>query len=265
MIPFSRKSVLYFEAVLNESLTKLIEGEKMDKLRQYAPVLHTGYGAHYTEENMRDFIEWIDAQFYAGFSAEGKSNPRTNDIDLWTEGFIRGIAYAAAESAKRGLELWLFDEWGYPTGTAGGKTLEGNTRWRSKKLHLAMDLPLEKGQELDLPAPPRFLSASVWKTGRDIFGAPLEDPKPLFPAEGRIRYEAREKRERLCVATWEFDNFRTVGIFIPDPEDDKRQRDPRYKRGDPEKPGYGLVQDQSRLRPQVPPLRPSGAGERRPA
>jgi hypothetical protein len=194
----------------------------MDKLRQYAPILHTGYGAHYTEENMRDFIEWIDAQFYSGFSAEGKSNPRTNDIDGWAEGFIRGIAYAAAESAKRGLDVWLFDEWGFPTGTAGGKTLEANPRWRSKKLHLAMDLPLEKGQQVDLPVPARFLSAAVWKTGRDIFGAPLGDGKPLSPVEGRIRYEAAEKRERLCVATWEFDNFRTVGIFIPDPEDDKQ-------------------------------------------
>jgi hypothetical protein len=194
----------------------------MDKLRQYAPVLHTGYGAHYTEKHMRDFVEWIDAQYYSGFSAEGKSKSRTNDIDGWVEGFIRGIAYAADELAKRGLCLWLFDEWGYPTGTAGGKTLEAGTRWRSKKLHLAMDLPLEKGQCLDLPVPSRFLSAAVWKTGRDIFGTPLAEARPLSPVEGRIRYEAREKRERLCVVTWEFDNFRTVGIFIPDPEDDKQ-------------------------------------------
>jgi hypothetical protein len=194
----------------------------MDMLRQYAPVLHTGYGAHYTEKHMRDFVEWIDGQYYSGFSAEGKSDPRTNDIDGWTEGFIRGIACAAAESAKRGLDVWLFDEWGYPTGTAGGKTLEANPQWRSKKLHLVMDLPLEKGGRVDLPVPPHFLSAAVWKTGRDIFGAPLADPEPLSPVEGRIRYEAREKRERLCVVTWEFDNFRTVGIFIPDPEDDKQ-------------------------------------------
>jgi hypothetical protein len=194
----------------------------MDELRQYAPILHTGYGAHYTEKQMIDFIEWIDKQGYAGFSAEGKSNPRTNDIDGWVEGFIRGIGYAAAESAKRGLAVWLFDEWGYPTGTAGGKTLEGNPQWRSKKLHLAMDLPLEKGQQVDLPAPPHFLSAAVWKTGRDSFGAPLGDAEPLSPEGGRLRYEAKEKRERLCVVTWEFDNFRTVGIFIPDPEDDRQ-------------------------------------------
>ncbi|GHV50505.1 hypothetical protein AGMMS49579_04210 [Spirochaetia bacterium] len=194
----------------------------MDDLRKYAPVLHTGFGDNYTEAQMNAFIEWCYDRGFSGFSAEGKSNPRTNDIDGWVQGFIRGLAYAAAACEKKGMDLWIFDEWGYPTGTAGGKTLENNTRWRSKKLHLAMDIPLEQGQEVELSAPAHFLAAAAWKTGRDIFGAPLSEDTLLIPADGKIRYRASAKRERLCVVAWEYDCFRTVGVFVPDPEDDRQ-------------------------------------------
>jgi hypothetical protein len=151
---------------------------------------------------------------------EGKADPRTRDIDGWLAGFFRGLRYAAEEAEKNGLELWLFDEWGYPTGTAAGKAMAGHTEWRSKKLHIAMDLPLEQGQRVSLEVPPHFLCASVWKVGRDIFSAPLGEAETLTPVEGRLTYTARHKRERLCVVTWEYDCFRTVGVFEPDPEED---------------------------------------------
>lgn len=194
----------------------------MDKLQKFSPILHTGFAENYTKEQMREFTDWCLELGYSGFSVEGKATEKTNDIDKWLEGFLRGVCYASEEAAKKDLEVWLFDEWGYPTGTAAGKTLQGNVQWRSKKLHLIYDIPLEAGQSVDLSLPKHFLAAASWHVGRDIFGGALEAPCAVMPIDGRIKYTAAAKRERLCVVSWEYDCFRTVGVFIPDPEEDKQ-------------------------------------------
>ena len=187
----------------------------------YAPILHTGYADTYTEDDIKSFIHWLKEQGFSGFSIEGKSYAPNNDIENWLKGFIRGIEIAAEEAGKAGLEIWLFDEWGYPTGTAGGNTLKDNTRWRSKKLHLALDIHLEQGQKTEFTVPKNFLSAAVWPVGRNVFGRALKDGTNLYPDEnGKISYTAIDKRERLCVASWEYDDFRTVGVFVPDEEND---------------------------------------------
>ena len=194
----------------------------MDKLKQLAPLLHTGFAETYTREQMQAFAQWCHDQGYAGFSVEGKANVRTNAIDDWLKGFQQGLLYAVEEAEKRGLEVWLFDEWGYPTGTAAGKALENKTEWRSKKLHLMCDLPLEAGQQVEMRTPPHFLSAAAWPVGRDIFSSPLSAPVPVPDQNGWLRYTATHKRERLCLVTWEYDCFRTVGVFKPDPEEDSQ-------------------------------------------
>ena len=38
----------------------------------------------------------------------------------------------------RGLAVWLYDEKGYPSGTAGGKTLEGHPEWRARAYLVAV-------------------------------------------------------------------------------------------------------------------------------
>lgn len=192
----------------------------MDSTQKYAPLLHTAFDTGYTREEMRAFIEWIDARGFSGFSAEGKASPPTRDIDGWIEGFIRGMGYAVEEAEKKGMDAWLFDEWGYPTGTAAGKTMAQHPQWRSKRLYLAMDIMLEAGQTVDVSVPPGFLSAAAWHIGRDAFGQPLsKEDTALTPEDGRLRHTAVHRRERVCVACWSYDNMRTVGIFVPDPED----------------------------------------------
>ena len=193
----------------------------MDPVNRYAPILHTGFADTYTEEEIKSFIQWLKKQGFSGFSTEGKSYSPTDDIENWLKGFINGIAMAAKEAERDRLDIWLFDEWGYPTGTAGGNTLKGKTEWRSKKLHLALDLHLEEGQTTEFTVPKNFLSASVWPVGRNLFGRALKEGINLYPNEnGKISYTANAKRERLCVASWTYDDFRTVGVFIPDEEND---------------------------------------------
>ena len=133
----------------------------MDEIRKYAPILHTGFAENYTPEQMANFVRLLDERGYSGFSAEGKSSKGpTEDIDGWIDGYMNGVEYACRESEARGLDVWIFDEWGYPTGTAAGKVMAEHPEWRSKALHCAIDMIVEEGQTVSVTAPPHLLAAA---------------------------------------------------------------------------------------------------------
>ena len=60
-------------------------------------------------------IEWANA---AGFGGAACSCAWTKNY-LRDEGDWKGFASFARQSNKAGLSLWLYDEYGYPSGTAG--------------------------------------------------------------------------------------------------------------------------------------------------
>lgn len=192
----------------------------MELKRQYAPILHTGFGETYTEESMREFVRTLDELGYSGFSAEGKSAAPTADIDGWIEGYMKGLRYACQESEKRDTDVWIFDEWGYPTGTAAGKTMAGHPEWRSKKLHCAFDIIVPKGETVTVTAPKNLLAAAAWHVNRNIFASPIGGYEVVPVIDGKLTYTASHRRCRFVGATWEFDNTRTVGVFVHDQEDD---------------------------------------------
>lgn len=194
----------------------------MKELRRYSPIMHTGFANTYTREKMKDFVRWVHDLGFSGFSMEGKSYPPTKDVDGWIESFINCVRMAVEEAEQVGVDAWLFDEWGYPTACAAGKTLVGHTEWRSKLLHVSSDLPLEKGQNIELIVPNHFISAAVWPVGRDIFGPATGPFRTLEPVGGKIIYCAECKRERLVLVTWEYDCFRVRSVFVPDEEDDSQ-------------------------------------------
>lgn len=192
----------------------------MELKRKYAPILHTGFGETYDEAAMRLFVRTLDELGYAGFSAEGKSAAPTTDIDGWIEGYMNGLKYACAESEARGTDVWIFDEWGYPTGTAAGKTMAGHPEWRSKKLHCAVDIIVEEGETVSITAPKNLLAAAAWHVNRNIFASPAGGYEVIPVVDGKLTYTASHRRCRFVAATWEFDNTRTVGVFVHDSEDD---------------------------------------------
>lgn len=183
----------------------------------YAPILHTGYYDHYSEETVASFAKWCAEQGYAGFSMEGKSKVRVTDIDSWIERYMNTTSMGVRLAEENGIDAWLFDEWGYPTGTAAGKTMKDHPEYQSKTLHISTDLVLKAGQTVSVPVPEHFVAASVWPTGRFGAGAPLagKTPVPLYPQDGFITYTASAV-ERLVIVSWEFDSTRTVGIFLTD-------------------------------------------------
>ncbi len=192
----------------------------MDIKRKYAPILHTGFGNTYDRESMELFVRTLDGLGYSGFSAEGKSNMPTTDIDGWIDGYMNGLKYASEESEKRGTDVWIFDEWGYPTGTAAGKTMAGHPEWRSKKLHCAFDMIVEEGETVSVSAPKHFLAAAAWHVNRNIFASPVGGYEAIPVIDGKLTYTATHRRCRFVCASWEYDNTRTVGVFVHDQEDD---------------------------------------------
>ncbi len=191
--------------------------------RRYAPILHTGFSENYTEEQMESFVRLVDERGYSGFSVEGKSasGPVPKDkIGDWIDGYMRGLGYACREAEARGLDVYIFDEWGYPTGTAAGLSMRGRPDLRSKKLHLSLDMIIEEGQTVSVTAPAHLLAAAAWHVGRNVFAGPAGGYEAVPVRDGRLEYTAHHKRCRLAAVSWEYDTTRTVGVFASDPEDD---------------------------------------------
>ncbi len=193
----------------------------METERKYAPILHTGFSENYTDAEMKEFARLLDLRGYSGFSAEGKSSSGpVDDVDGWVDGYMNGLRAACRECAARGLDVWIFDEWGYPTGTAAGRTMAGHPEWRSKALHCALDMIVEEGETVTVTAPAHLLSAAAWHVGKNVFAGPAGGYEVIPVVDGKLTYTASHRRCRLAAATWEYDTTRTVGVFRPDPEDD---------------------------------------------
>lgn len=63
--------------------------------------------------------------------------------------FVRGVKRAK----ELGMALWLYDERGYPSGTAGGLTLKDHPEWEARGL-LCLDKDVKGGEEVNLEVPP---------------------------------------------------------------------------------------------------------------
>lgn len=77
------------------------------------------------------------------------------------QAFVRGVKRAK----ELGMALWLYDERGYPSGTAGGLTLQDHPEWEAKGL-LCLDREVKKGEKVSLEIPPgKFVGAWVFPLG----------------------------------------------------------------------------------------------------
>ncbi|MBP6963691.1 MAG: hypothetical protein KBC96_04705 [Armatimonadetes bacterium] len=75
-------------------------------------------------------------------------------------GYLRDEAgwdqYTAAVKAckERGLNVWIYDEWGYPSGRAGGHVLEGHPEYEAQGLFYdSTDVPIKKAQPFEWRVP----------------------------------------------------------------------------------------------------------------
>jgi hypothetical protein len=73
------------------------------------------------EATIRKVIGEVADAGNTGFVWESRPHPDYLGKKWWTD-----LAIAIDEAKQRGLEVWIFDEWMYPSGIAGGKVVAGN-------------------------------------------------------------------------------------------------------------------------------------------
>ena len=123
---------------------------------------------HRFPESETEQQELIDRLLLQGFGGLA--------VNAWGEGYlrvtenIRSLGAFLERARAAGLSLWLYDEWGYPSGTAGGMTLEGHPEW---EVHgLCVRSVVANGEVRITPPPGEWVAAFAYPTNRPGPGAP---------------------------------------------------------------------------------------------
>ena len=115
--------------------------------------------------------------------------------------YLDVVEFALSKAEEKGLEVWIFDDWLFPSGFGGG-AVTSDVSYRAKTLKLVVNLLLEPGECFHMALPERFVVASV--VAADKYGNPIgKSQQPLEPRQRRIQYQADRERERLLIVCWQ--------------------------------------------------------------
>ncbi len=185
----------------------------------YAPIIYSGFRNETSEEDIYKYIDFCSKQGYSGICIEGKSRSPVEDVSAWAKRFRLLVRKTIEYARKRDIDIWLVNDWGYPSGTAAGMVISENEDFRSKNLHLYADIILFPGQEISITVDnTHFVSAAAWEIGRfGDFAAHACEFEPVHPSpDGVISYKNSKTCKRLAVVTWEYNSSATHGIFQND-------------------------------------------------
>ena len=129
-------------------------------------------------------LQTLAAQGFGGFAGNVAFNGYVDDETKWPA-FLRGVRMAKAA----GMSLWLYDECGYPSGSARDLTLRGHSEWAARGLLVAetnacggaVSLTLPPGKLVLAAALPRRNGAVVLGEAKDLTSA---------VADGKLTWQA---------------------------------------------------------------------------
>ncbi len=93
-------------------------------------------------------LDALVANGFGGFGGNVNFKDYLDSPESW-----RTFKYTVERAHARGMALWLYDEQGYPSGTAGGKTLQGHPEWQARAYLVAVT-NVPAGSAALPPAPP---------------------------------------------------------------------------------------------------------------
>lgn len=163
---------------------------------KYRPLAFFGINIEQDDDNIVQWVKWCKRQGFGGFNiivgsgCEGRAN------DAWIEKLLHAYEVAIRTAKEEGLEVWIFDDWGYPSGTAGGLVCT-NPDYRLKRLDILYDCLLSEGETVTITVPQRYVAAGILPA-RGSYQA-LE----LKPGE-QFTYHASQA-VRLVVVGWNYD------------------------------------------------------------
>ncbi len=180
----------------------LLKRNLLDPPREYGPTPFFALNSDLKPED----LEWALEEMAKAGMAGVFLHPRTGlEIEYLSEEFFGKIGLAIETCAKLGLKAWLYDEYNWPSGVAGGKLLSAHPEYRQKYLDWLMVKKPSKGRYLELPGE----AVSVFSVGEGVellenisAGNQVRIPRLTTPV--LIFYQA-ECRDRMFVnscANW---------------------------------------------------------------
>lgn len=129
-------------------------------------------------------LQQLAAQGFGGFVGNVSFDGYVDDETKWPA-FLRGVHAAKAA----GMSLWLYDECGYPSGSARDLTLRGHPEWAARGLLVAETNT--SGGVVSLALPPGRLVSAVALPVRNGVAA-LDQARDLAAdvRDGRLRWQA---------------------------------------------------------------------------
>ncbi len=129
-------------------------------------------------------LKQLAGQGFGGFVGNVSFNGYVDDETKWPA-FLRGVRAAKAA----GMSLWLYDECGYPSGSARDLTLRGHPEWAARGLLIAMTNTTGGAVQLALP-PGQLVQAVALPVQGGV--AALDQAQDLAAAvkDGRLTWQA---------------------------------------------------------------------------
>ncbi|MBM3477462.1 MAG: hypothetical protein FJX75_29685, partial [Armatimonadetes bacterium] len=112
---------------------------------------------------------------------------------------VRGVT----EAKKLGMALWVYDEKGYPSGTAGGLTMQGHPEWEARGLLIAEADSKGGAVTLDLP-PGQLVSAAAYPVKDGVIDTSAAVDLAGSVRDGKLTWEALQGQWRVMAITEDF-------------------------------------------------------------
>lgn len=191
-------SFLYIVNVRGDIMAKVSKLDQVVEVNPalYRPLAFFGINIEQDDDNIIEWVRWCKRQGFGGFNIIVGSDCEGRAHDAWIEKLLHAYEVALRTAKEEGLEVWIFDDWGYPSGTAGGLVCT-NPDYRIKRLDIVYDCMVEPGSSVTVTVPERFVAAGVL-SGRDY------QPLKLTPGE-EFTYTAEERSARLVIVGWNYD------------------------------------------------------------
>jgi hypothetical protein len=151
-------------------------------------------------ETIRQAVREVAEGGNTGFVWESRPHPDYLGPQWWSD-----LRVAIGEAKRLGLEVWIFDEWMYPSGVAGGKVVARNPEFALHTLEertISVQGPVAE-KEWDIPVP---LTSHEQIVSVVAFPQrPREGQAPVSLTGGsKVRWAAPAGRWRICwsVSRW---------------------------------------------------------------
>ncbi|MEJ6950907.1 glycosyl hydrolase [Natronospora cellulosivora (SeqCode)] len=169
----------------------------------YRPLVFFGIDIEQDKENIQEWVRWCSNQGLKGFNIIVGSDCKGRAHDEWLNKLMDAYEHAFQTAKEENLEVWIFDDWGYPSGTAGGLVCQEDS-YRAKKLHISCDYIMEAGQSIEIEIPKNFLAAGVIPNIGDYRSLKIDKK-----TGEKFTYKVDENSvsgERLIFVSWTYDS-----------------------------------------------------------